>query len=300
MSYRSLARDWLTELTKPFYAQLFISGLIVSLSVLSFTTTEISESTQQFVPPAIQNDLSSYYPEYNISEFEVTPTPSPTPPQPTATTAPPVQANLNGTSDLLRNDDPVIVNEIEPTPTFVVLPIDPVAGDNCPVFTRRCVPCNAGEQYCRHLDGANSGFLGWSCQNNNPGNIRYSEFRKNLIVQYGGPEACGSNGPHPGSQYMVFSTYEEGRTALGVYLEAIAQGGHSSYLPVCQNGGCTLLEFFSIYAPYGDQNNPNSYSNYVANYIGVGQDQETLRWILDNKKQQFISAIQTHEGWFTQ
>ena len=194
------------------------------------------------------------------------------------------------------------VNLAAPTPTptkvFDVQPYPPLS-NNCPIETRVCIPCNAGEPLCRYVQGATTGYKGWSCQNNNPGNIRYSQSRINLIIQFGGQAPCGSKGPSPDSQYMVFATYSTGRNALKAYITAISAGAHSSYLPACADGACSLREFFSIYAPAGDQNDPNSYSNFVANYIGENVDTTPLGWIVANKLDLMVNAIQQFEGFFT-
>jgi hypothetical protein len=189
-----------------------------------------------------------------------------------------------------------------PTPTkiFNIQPFPTPGTGNCPVTTMRCVPCNAGEPACRSVQGAATGFKGWSCQNNNPGNIRYSLSRINLITLYGGSAPCGSKGPSSDSQYMVFSDYLSGRNALKAYLKSINAGANSAYLPECAAGACSLRQFFSKYAPAADQNDPASYSNFVANFIGVDADNTPLSWIVQNKLELMTDAIQTHEGWFVQ
>ncbi|MFQ5493068.1 MAG: hypothetical protein ACE5DX_02840 [Candidatus Dojkabacteria bacterium] len=187
-----------------------------------------------------------------------------------------------------------------PTPTYDIQPFPTISPNACPVSTMACIPCNAGESYCRFEQGETTGYLGWACQNNNPGNIRYSQSRIDLIVAYGGTAPCGSNGPYPASQYMMFSNYIYGRNGLKAYLKAIADGAHSSYNPECANGGCSLRLMFSKYAPAADQNDPNSYSNFVANYIGVDVDNTPLGWIVENKLDGFADAIQIREGWFVQ
>lgn len=169
--------------------------------------------------------------------------------------------------------------------------VDPVS-PNCPVSTQNCVPCVSGDQYCRIEAGKQSGFKGWACQNNNPGNIRYSDFRNSLIAGQGVENACGQR-----NGYMVFRDYHIGREALKSYVRAIDQGLHSSYTPC---GNCSIRFFFSKYAPAGDQNNPTSYSNNVANYLGVNVDSTTISWVVQNRLDDFVVAIQIQEGWFTQ
>ena len=161
---------------------------------------------------------------------------------------------------------------------------------SCPATTHSCIPCAISETYCRAPAGESYGYLGWSCQNNNPGNIRFSTMRRDMIKQYAGPEACGEKG-----SFMIFKTYEDGRNALEAYIRGIADGAHFAY-PSC--GACSLREFFSIYAPAADQNNPDSYSEIVASRIGIDADNYSLNWVVDNKLIEFIDAVQEHEGWF--
>ncbi len=172
----------------------------------------------------------------------------------------------------------------------------------CPASTAKCVPCVPGSSSaCRVEDGKSAGFLGWACQNNNPGNIRYSDSRNSLISVQGVEAACGSRGNSQMGQYMVFRSYTIGRQALGAYLTSISQGRHSSYTEgdiVC--GNCSLRFFFSKYAPAGDQNNPNSYANFVAGRLGVSADEATLSWAVANKLEQLLDAIQTKEGWYVE
>ena len=56
----------------------------------------------------------------------------------------------------------------KPTPT------PPPSNGSCPASTLNCVPCKVSDGHwaCRYEAGAEYGYLGWSCQNNNPGNIR--------------------------------------------------------------------------------------------------------------------------------
>lgn len=177
-----------------------------------------------------------------------------------------------------------------PTPTNTPIPQQPNPS-SCPIQTLNCVPCNAGESSCRTMPGASTGFKGWACQNNNPGNIRYSSFRANLITQYGGEAPCGDRGG-----YMAFKYYSSGRNGLKAYIKAINAGAHSAYSGC---GNCSIRFFFSKYAPAGDQNDPNSYSSKVASWVGVDPDTTTINWIVANKLEEFVDAIKRMEGFFT-
>ncbi len=172
---------------------------------------------------------------------------------------------------------------------------EPFIPGACPAQTLGCVPCGIGEPYCRYEQGEESGYLGWACQNNNPSNIRYDSggYRANIITSMGGPAPCGDKGG-----FLVFSTYQDGRNGAKAYISGISAGLHSSY-HFCGDGDCSLREFFSKYAPAGDQNDPTSYSNYVANWLGVDVDSTPLSWIVENKLDDMVNAIQHKEGYFT-
>lgn len=264
-----------------------LSVLLLSF-ILNFSPAKTGSTAEAAFRSATVLGLYSQNAQEIISEPEMTATPSPTPSRETAE----VQAQSQVQSSRPAQAAPT------PTDTFAIQPLPVNTPGICPESTMACVPCNAGEPACRHLDGAPSGYKGWSCQNNNPGNIRYSQSRIALITQFGGPAPCGSMGPNPSSQYMVFTDYLSGRSALKSYITAIGSGAHSGYLPECALGACSLRYFFSKYAPAADQNDPNSYSNYVANYIEVDVDLTPLSWIIANKLDQMADAIQIHEGWF--
>lgn len=76
---------------------------------------------------------------------------------------------------------------------------------------------------------------------NNPGNIR------------------GVDG-----KFLKFKTMEEGMAYLKDYVTRACTGKHKAYSPMF-----TLIDFFNVYAPAGDKNNPGEYAKWVANRIGV-------------------------------
>jgi hypothetical protein len=78
-------------------------------------------------------------------------------------------------------------------------------------------------------------------KNNNPGNLR------------------SLNG-----SFMKFKTYEAGWLALRDYVIRACTGGHKSYRP-----DFTILQFFKVYAPSVDKNDPVAYANWVANKLNV-------------------------------
>lgn len=86
-----------------------------------------------------------------------------------------------------------------------------------------------------------------SYRQNNPGNLRWSIYEADNV-----------------DNFSVFKTYEDGWKALLHQLTIAATGKSSVYRPTM-----TLLEFFQKYAPSEDNNHPETYAKYVANYIGV-------------------------------
>jgi len=202
------------------------------------------------------------------------------------------------TQPTTKPNTPTPTNTLTPSPTAVFDYSKPwEVSPGCPASTQRCVSCLSGESYCRVESGKTHGFKGWACQNNNPGNIRPASFKNDLIRNNGGTPPCGER-----SGYMVFRDYDTGKNALKAYIKAIGKGQHSAYKDEAQGiycGECNLKFFFGKYAPSGDQNDPNSYANYVANRIEVSSDTTTLNWIINNKLDAFVDAIQVHEGWFT-
>lgn len=76
---------------------------------------------------------------------------------------------------------------------------------------------------------------------NNPGNIR------------------GVDG-----KFLKFKTMEEGMAYLKDYVTRACTGKHKAYSPKF-----TIIDFFNVYAPTSDNNNPGQYAKWVANRIGV-------------------------------
>lgn len=246
---------------------------------ISLAVTPFARVTPELSPPSVTKPVTM-----PSVKSKSTPLPAPT-------KSPPVAPKPKPVITPPKNPTPIPV----PPPAGLVVLSTGVSqvGVSCPVTTQNCVPCSPGQAYCRVEAGKSSGFKGWACQNNNPGNIRYSSYRNNLITANGGVAACGNR-----AGYMVFKDYATGRNSLKVYLKAINNGKHTAGYPTC--GNCTLIAFFSAYAPSSDGNNPNGYANIVANKIGVDASTTTLAWVVANKFEAFVDAIQQHEGWFVQ
>jgi hypothetical protein len=197
----------------------------------------------------------------------------------------------NADQSQITNDTPSNNENQTNEETSAPEPAPPPPPSSCPQTTLSCVPCTPGELYCRYETGATTGYLGWACQNNNPSNIRDSSYRSNLITQMGGPAPCGGKGG-----YLVFSTYAQGREGVKAYIRAINAGMHSAYITAeFSCGDCTLLQFVSKYAP----NNYENYTNGIVNKMGGGVTPETkLNWIVANRLENFVDAIQCMEGYF--
>ena len=83
---------------------------------------------------------------------------------------------------------------------------------------------------------------------NNPGNLRF----------VGQQFAVNDNG------FCKFDTYQHGYDALRTLLVNACSGLSHLY-----NANGTLYDFYNVYAPSSDGNNPKHYAEFVANYIGV-------------------------------
>lgn len=92
---------------------------------------------------------------------------------------------------------------------------------------------------------AESGSLSW--RNHNPGNLRWSPY-----------EAGNRN------NFSYFNSYEEGWHALIHQLRIAADGRSKVYRPTM-----TIRDFFHVYAPSEDNNHPDTYAKFVADYLKV-------------------------------
>lgn len=102
-------------------------------------------------------------------------------------------------------------------------------------------------------------FEGWfpgsmSYKNNNPGNLRWSPFSKR---SYKG--------------FAVFDTYEQGLDALIYQINIAVKGNSLVYWK-----GMTFLDFFSVYAPSSDGNQPRKYATFIAQKLKVGVDYKMI------------------------
>lgn len=95
--------------------------------------------------------------------------------------------------------------------------------------------CLAIQEYEGYYPGSNS------YRKHNPGNIK------------------DING-----NFVVYSNYATGWAALKNYVERACTGKHKAYKP-----DFTIKQFFNVYAPSSDNNNPDKYAIFVANKCGV-------------------------------
>lgn len=89
-----------------------------------------------------------------------------------------------------------------------------------------------------------------SYRNMNPGNLKYAS-------QYG---ATGKDDKN----FAIFASYKLGWEALIRQLRAAATGSSRVYRPYM-----TIQEFFRVYAPAHDNNEPDAYALYVANKLKI-------------------------------
>lgn len=130
--------------------------------------------------------------------------------------------------------------------------------------------------------GSSGGFIPGSTQgtlanrNNNPGNLRFAN-------QPGATQGQGG--------FAAFPTAEAGFEALQKDILAKMTGNTRTGL----NGNSSIADFFKVYAPASDNNNPTSYANIVANSLNVPVT--TKIGTLTGRVGEFAQAIAKHEGY---
>lgn len=106
-----------------------------------------------------------------------------------------------------------------------------------------------------------------SYRNNNPGNFRFTDYLKSL-------GAVGADA----NNYSIFKTFDAGWGALLQFLRDAQANELRAYRLHAQAKGReipTLRDFFEVYAPSADSNNPLHYAEVVAEYIGEGVTVDT-------------------------
>lgn len=89
-------------------------------------------------------------------------------------------------------------------------------------------------------------------RNCNPGNIEYGPYAVSL-------GAISANG-----RFAVFANYQAGFNALCQFFRDACSGRLASYKPTM-----TMYDFYAVYAPSGDNNDPTSYANQVIAALGI-------------------------------
>jgi hypothetical protein len=89
-------------------------------------------------------------------------------------------------------------------------------------------------------------------RNNNPGNLR---------------SAPGQTGKASG--YATFGTFSDGWAALKAWISNFA----------AKNPNGNFYDMFAKYAPAGDNNKPDAYADYVANYAGADPAQSVSSFL---------------------
>lgn len=116
------------------------------------------------------------------------------------------------------------------------------------------------------------GSLSW--RNNNPGNIRYSDFAKRM-----GALGEGHNG------MAIFKNYEDGLAAQ----KELLFGPTSKYVNL------NLLDAIRRYAPDYDNNNSKEYANFVSNTAKINKT-TTLAKLTSKQRTDMIKAMSKMEG----
>lgn len=118
-------------------------------------------------------------------------------------------------------------------------------------------------QFCLAIQ-QHEGWFSGSCsyRGNNPGNLRWSATQI-------GVHTCGSG------EFSMFKTYEDGFNALMHQVRIVANGTSKVYneraraLNLKDSSLLTISQFFAIYAPSSDNNNPQRYAEFVAQKVGL-------------------------------
>lgn len=100
--------------------------------------------------------------------------------------------------------------------------------------------------------------------NNNPFDFRYTPYIKSL----------GATG-HDAQNFAIFPSFDAGFNAGLQFLRDARANlliAYRQYAARMRRPGnmCTLGDFFQVYAPSSDSNNPTHYAQNVAAYIGNG------------------------------
>ncbi len=106
-------------------------------------------------------------------------------------------------------------------------------------------------------------------------------------------ENCNKSWNNPGAirgtdgNFLTFPTYEEGFNYLCNYLERAATGQHKAYNP-----NCSVYEFFKIYSPSSDGNDPLKYAKDIISWTGLKSINDPIKdWLLND-----IDLVKKYNG----
>lgn len=119
----------------------------------------------------------------------------------------------------------------------------------------------------------NNGTVAW--RNNNPGNLKYSDFSKEH----------GAIGHEETNNLAIFPTIEIGKNAQ----KDLLFGANSVYLNM------SLEKAITRYAPKEDNNNPKEYINFVTKKANISKT-IILNKLNDWQKENMLEAMRTIEG----
>lgn len=186
-----------------------------------------------------------------------------------------LQRILQILSQILHLDALMATIQPEPPAAPPTPPIEPVTPPAAPEpVIAPPVPVQSSEALLTAFCEAIKSYEGWiapcaqwptgtpAYRNKNPGNLRYA----------GQPGAIGKDK----SGFAIFPTEAAGMAALKAQIRSVARGMSATYNKRAldwydhQSGAqLNLYEYFSIYSPSTDGNNPKRYAEVVAERIGV-------------------------------
>lgn len=157
---------------------------------------------------------------------------------------------INQDKKMIPSVTPVVplvdVQPVTPPPPIETLPNKPIKEDLTKEF------CLAIQEFEGYFEGSHS------YRNHSPGNFRWTPYVRDYL------HAIGQDS----GGYATFSSYEKGFIALETFVRNVAKGMVKGYKKPCP----TIKQFTSVYAPTGDNNNPDKYANYIAKKIGKTVD----------------------------
>ena len=118
------------------------------------------------------------------------------------------------------------------------------------------------EQFCRAIE-TNEGM---DTSTNNPGALRWS------------PTEDGKKSYQGKGTFATFKTYQKGWAALVHQVTIVANGTSPAYNVVARKLGLanssemSFVNFFHVYSPSSDHNNPDAYATFVAGKMGLSVD----------------------------